>query len=71
MNDVCQEIAAFTRASERLLAKQATLTENERDLLEYYLNDLSREFLSDKPPIRQCYSETAPIKPAPTPNSTR
>jgi hypothetical protein len=45
MNHVCQELTAFTRACERLLSKEGPLNEDERSLLEYYVNDLSREFL--------------------------
>ena len=42
------ELLAFTRACERLLTKEVTLTEDERDLLEYYVKDLAREFLSNR-----------------------
>ena len=42
------ELLAFTRACEHLLTKKVPLTEDERDLLEYYINDMAREFLSDK-----------------------
>ena len=45
MNPIRQEITAFTRACERLLSQGGTLNEDERSLLEYYVNDLSREFL--------------------------
>ena len=45
MNHVCQELTAFTRVCERLLSKEGPLNEDERSLLEYYVNDLSREFL--------------------------
>ena len=49
MNHVCVEIATYCRACEELLSKEGTLTEDERGLLEYYVNELSRELLSDKP----------------------
>ena len=52
MNHLSVEITAFTRACERLLSQEGTLNEDERSLLEYYVNDLSREFLSDKPTLR-------------------
>ena len=42
------ELLAFTRACEHLLTKEVPLMEDERDLLEYYINDMAREFLSDK-----------------------
>ncbi len=64
MNHVCREIAAFSRSSESLLSKEGTLTEDERSLLEYYVNELSREYLSDNPMVRLRYNENAPVKPA-------
>ena len=42
------ELLDFTRACERLLTKEVALTEDERDLLEYYVNDMAREFLRDR-----------------------
>ena len=64
MNHVCREIAAFSRSSESLLSKEGALTEDERSLLEYYINELSREYLSDNPMVRLRYNESAPVKPA-------
>jgi hypothetical protein len=64
MNHVCQEIAAYTRACERLLSREEALTEDERSLLEYYVKELSREFLSDKPMVRRGDAETASIQRA-------
>ena len=63
MNHVCQEIAVFSRACERLLSKEGTLTDDERSLLEYYVNELSREFLSDKPTVRLRYRESVVVEP--------
>ena len=51
MNHVCQELTDFTRACERLLSKEGPLNEDERSLLEYYVNDLSREFLLNNEPV--------------------
>ena len=62
MNHVCREIAAYSRACEGLLSKEGMLTEDEQGLLEYYINELSREYLSDKPTVRLRYNESAPIK---------
>ena len=64
MNPIRQEITAFTRACERLLSQEGTLNEDERSLLEYYVNDLSREFLSSKPTVRQAYNEPVGVKRA-------
>jgi hypothetical protein len=62
MIQVCREIAAYSRACEGLLSKESTLTEDERSLLEYYVNELSREFLSAKPMVRHGDAETASIQ---------
>ena len=59
MNHVSGEIAAYCRACEELLSKDSTLTEDERSLLEYYVNELSRELLSDKPTNTMRLSEPA------------
>ena len=64
MNHVCREIASFSRYSDSLISKEGTLTEDERSLLEYYINELSREYLSDNPMVRLRYNENAPVKPA-------
>ena len=37
--------------------------QHERSLLEYYLNELSREFLSDKPTVRLRYRESVVVEP--------
>ena len=44
-----QELLAYSRACEHVLSIKAELTDEERRLLEYYVNELSREVLSDKP----------------------
>jgi predicted nucleic acid-binding Zn finger protein len=44
-----RELLAYSRACEHVLSIKAELTEDERGLLEYYVNELSREVLSDKP----------------------
>lgn len=56
------EVLAFTRACEHLLSTEVTLTEEERNLLEYYVKELSREFLSDGPTVRVRISEQAALK---------
>jgi hypothetical protein len=47
-----REILAYTRACEQLLSVDLKLSDDERSLLEYYLNELSREFLPEKPIVR-------------------
>ena len=50
----------FTKAVQSL-----SLTEDERGLIEYYVNELSRELLSDKPTVRVRYKETVRVEGAP------
>ena len=64
MSHVCQEVAAYTRACERLLSKEGTLNEDERNLLDYYVRELSREFLSDQPTIRVRYNQSVAVNPS-------
>lgn len=61
-----REIQAYTRACEHLLSLGEQLTDEEGDLLEYYLNELSRKYLSDKPSVRLRYPETAAVEPSAT-----
>ena len=43
------ELLALTRACESIyLSNGMKLTEEERNLLEFYINDMVREFLSDR-----------------------
>jgi len=56
------EVLAFTRACEHLLSIEMTVTEEERIVLDYYVNELSREFLSAGPTVRIRMSEAAAVK---------
>jgi hypothetical protein len=60
-----QEFLAYTRACEHLLCLGGTLTDDERGLLEYYVKELSREFLSETPGLFPS-EETAGVKPGST-----
>ena len=42
-----QEVLAYTRACEHLLSQELTLTEDERSLLAYYIQELSRKFFRE------------------------
>ena len=59
-----REIQAYTRACEHLLSLHEQLTDEERDLLEYYLSELSRKYLSEKPTVRLRYPEAAAVEPS-------
>jgi hypothetical protein len=41
-----EEVCTWTNGCERLLSAEVVLTEDERSLLEYYMNELTRKFLS-------------------------
>jgi hypothetical protein len=41
-----EEVCDWTNGCERLLSTELVLTEDERSQLEYYLNEVSRKFLS-------------------------
>ena len=62
MNHICREIARYVRSCEGLLSREEALTEDERSLLEYYMNELSRELLADKPTVRLHYHETVRVE---------
>ena len=62
MKKVRPEVLAFTRACEDLLSIEIMVTEEERILLDYYVNELSREFLSDGPTVHIRMSEPAAVK---------
>jgi hypothetical protein len=46
------QILAFTRICEDLLSDEEPMTQEECHLLDYYVNELVREFLSDTPLVR-------------------
>ena len=43
---VCREITDYIRACEHLFCKEEMLTEDERQLIEYYVKELSEKFLT-------------------------
>jgi hypothetical protein len=52
MTQLNQEILGYTRACERLLSTEMTLSDDERSLIEYYVQELSRKFLSHGTSLR-------------------
>lgn len=65
MNHVCREIAMYVRSCEGLLSRERVLTQDERSLLEYYMKELSRELLADKPTVRLDYNESVRVERVP------
>jgi hypothetical protein len=47
MEQIRKELIAYSRACEHLLSIEPTLSEEEHRLLEYYIEELSKEFLHD------------------------
>jgi hypothetical protein len=62
MPQIRQEVFSVTRACERLLSTDFTLTDDERSLLEYYMQELSREFFSDKSTVRLRVTERPQVE---------
>ena len=60
-----EEVCAWTNGCERLLSADVALTDDERSLVEYYLNEVSRKFLS------RALSKQHPIPLTGDTNSTR
>jgi hypothetical protein len=59
-----EEIFACTNGCERLLSTDLTLSEDERSLLEYYVNEVSQKFLSPAPSTQ--YPMPFPSEPSST-----
>ena len=46
MTRLSNEIRAYSRACEHLLSTETTLNDDERSLVEYYVKEVSRRFIS-------------------------
>ena len=51
MTQLSQDILVYSRACEHLLSTEVTLNDDETSLVEYYVQELSRKFVS---PARTC-----------------
>jgi len=49
MMQLSQDILVYSRACEHLLSTEVTLNDDETSLVEYYLQELSRKFVSPPP----------------------
>ena len=49
MMQLSQDILVYSRACEHLLSTEVTLNDDETSLVEYYLQELSRKFVSPAP----------------------
>ena len=56
-----REFLGYTRAREQLLCIGGPITDDERGLLEYYVKELSREFLADSVTVQVPYNESAGV----------
>ena len=59
-----QEVLAYTRACEHLLSRDMTLTEDERSLLEYYLQELSQKFFHAPSRVGLCGGQKPGLEPS-------
>jgi hypothetical protein len=53
MMQLSQDILVYSRACEHLLSTEVTLNDDETSLVEYYLQELSRKFVSPAPDIQK------------------
>ena len=52
-----QEILVYSRACEHLLSTEVTLNDDESSLVEYYVQELSRKFVSPGPTIQKATAQ--------------
>jgi hypothetical protein len=57
MTQLSHEILALSRACERLLSIEVTLSNDERSLVEYYLQELSQKFASSGPAMQKAAAQ--------------
>jgi len=57
MTKLSQEILVYSRACEHLLSTQVTLNDDERSLVEYYVQELSRKFVSPRPTMQKAAAQ--------------
>ena len=53
MTQLSQEILVYSRACEHLLSTEVTLNDDESSLVEYYVQELSRKFVSPGPTMQK------------------
>jgi hypothetical protein len=53
MTQLSQQILVYSRACEHLLSTEITLNDDERSLVEYYVKEISREFISLGPTMHE------------------
>lgn len=53
MTQLSQDILVYSRACEHLLSTEVTLNDDETSLVEYYLQELSRKFVSPAPNMQK------------------
>ena len=53
MTQLSQDILVYSRACEHLLSTEVTLNDDETSLVEYYVQELSRKFVSPAPNMQK------------------
>ncbi len=57
MMQLSQEILVYSRACEHLLSTEVTLNDDESSLVEYYVQELSRKFVSPGPTMQKAATQ--------------
>jgi len=57
MMQLSQDILVYSRACEHLLSTEVTLNDDETSLVEYYLQELSRKFVSSAPDMQKAVGQ--------------
>ena len=57
MTQLSQEILVYSRACEHLLSTEVTLNDDESSLVEYYVQELSRKFVSPGPTMQKAAAQ--------------
>ncbi len=57
MMQLSQEILVYSRACEHLLSTEVTLNDDESSLVEYYVQELSRKFVSPGPTMQKATAQ--------------
>ena len=57
MMQLSQDILVYSRACEHLLSTEVALNDDETSLVEYYLQELSRKFVSPAPDMQKAVGQ--------------
>ena len=64
MTQLSQDILVYSRACEHLLSTEVTLNDDETSLVEYYVHELSRKFVSPGPDYEKAAGQQSCTSPS-------